>query len=109
MPSKRCTATCCAHRAPAPEAKRARPLIATGLAGFIESDRLPKAYTFSLALKKSLKLRSFGGICRQLAYTANKVHENAACSLSMSNIRPAAKSSSTSQPGITRRSEAEPR
>ena len=37
MPSKRCTATCCAHRAPAPEAKSARPLTATGLAGFTDA------------------------------------------------------------------------
>ena len=99
MRSKRCTATCCAHQAPAPEAKSARPLTATGLAGFTESDRLPKAYTFSLTLKKSKKLCSFGGICRQLAYTANKVLENAARSLSTNNNRPAVKSSSTSQPG----------
>ena len=37
MRSKRCTATCCAHRAPAPEAKSARPLTATGLAGFTDA------------------------------------------------------------------------
>lgn len=67
---------------------------ATDFAGFNGSSRLPKAYALSLALKKSMKLRSFGGIWRRPAYTVNKILENAACSPSPRNNRPAAKSSS---------------